>query len=117
VAHRRDVPAGFHCHRSAVAHPTLEAREKAVELTEAARQEIVDVTGLRDPCSKLVGRGIGIALDDRDRVDNVAEHSGSTHARQAAAEHESAGGHAVPLSRFMRSIRTLPFAAEFAFFS
>src|SRR5215831_8619689 len=51
----RDVPAGFHRHRSALPHSALEAREEALELTKATRQQIVHVASLRDAWSKLVG--------------------------------------------------------------
>src|SRR4029450_8685141 len=103
---RRDVPAAFHRHRSALAHPALEAGEEALELAKAARQQIVHVASLRDSRSKVVSRGIGIALDDRDPVDEVAEHTSGTHARQTAADHEGAGGgRGVPLHECMRSTR------------
>jgi len=75
-----------------LAHPALEAGEEALELVKAARQQIVYVAGLWDSRSKVVGREIGIALDDRDPVDDVAEHTGGTHACQAAANHEGTGG-------------------------
>src|SRR5262245_53244632 len=88
----RDVPAAFHRHRSAFAHPALEAREEALELAKATRQQIVYVAGLRDSWSKVERRGIRIALDDRDPVDDVAQHTRGTHPRQAAADHDGAGG-------------------------
>src|SRR5262249_3073232 len=103
---RRSVPAALHRHRAALAHPALEAGEEAFELAKAARQQIMHVAGLRDSRSKVRGRGIGIALDDRDPVDEVAEHTGSTHARQAAADHNCAGdGHGVPLLYEMHALR------------
>src|SRR5262249_44790260 len=96
----RCVPAGLHRHRAPLAHPLLEPWEEAVELTEAARQEIVHVTGLRDPGSEVETRGIGIALDDRDPVNNVAEHTRGAHPGQAAADHERArAGHSVAVQR------------------
>ena len=65
---RRHVPPGFDRDRAALPHPTLEAGEEALEFAQAARQQIMDVTGLRDARAEVMGRGIGIALDDRDRV-------------------------------------------------
>jgi hypothetical protein len=70
----------------------LEARKEALELAKAARQQIVHVACLRDSRPKVEARGIGIALDDRDAVDEVAEHTAGTHARHAATDHEGAGG-------------------------
>src|SRR5262249_34615593 len=96
----RCVPAGLHRHRAPLAHPLLEPWEEAVELTEAARQEIVHVTGLRDPGSKVEGRRIRITLDDRDPVDDVAEYSRGAHPRQAAADDEGARtGHVSYITR------------------
>ena len=37
------------------------------------------MAGLRNARSKFGRRGIGIALDDRDLVDEVAQHAGGTH--------------------------------------
>jgi hypothetical protein len=75
----RNIPTGFHRDSSTLPHPALEAGEEALEFAQAARQQIMDMAGLRDARSKVVRRGIGIALDDRDRVDKVAQDPGGTH--------------------------------------
>src|SRR5215471_6181907 len=103
---RRGVPGGLHRHRSELAHPALEAGEEAVELAKATGQQIVHVAGLRDARSEVEIRGIRIALDDRDPVDDVAEHTGGAHPGHAATDHESAGRwHGVPPSGITRSRR------------
>src|SRR5262245_45268529 len=85
---RRLHPCGHSVATSQPDSTALETGEKAFELAKAAGQQIVHVTGLRDSRSKLVGQGIGIALHNRDPVDDVAKHTGGTHSRQAAADHE-----------------------------
>ena len=92
LRHGSNVPTGFHRYSSAIAHPLLEAGEKAVEFLQAARQQIMYMAGLRDSRSKLVSRSIGIALDDRDIVDKVAKDTGGAHTGQAAANHDRTGG-------------------------
>src|SRR5262249_47897860 len=92
--------AGFHGYRAALTHPGFEAGEEALELAQSAGEEIVNVASLRDARSKVRRGGIGIALDDRDLVEVVAQDTGGAHARQTAADHQSAsGGHGRPPSR------------------
>src|SRR5215510_3211883 len=91
---RRGVPGGLHRNRAALAYPCFEAREETLELAQPASEQIVNVASLRNALPKVERRGIGIALDDRDRVEVVAQNAGSAHARQTAADHQSAsGGH------------------------
>src|SRR5215471_15592416 len=97
---RRGVPAGFHGYRAALTHPGFEAGEEALELAQSASKQIVNVASLRNARSKVGRRGIGIALDDRDLVEDVAQNAGGAHARQTAADHQSvSGGHVPPLPR------------------
>src|SRR6516164_8687253 len=91
---RGDVPAGFHGYRTTVTHPCFEAGEEALELTQSASEQIVNVASLRNALSKFGRRGIGIALDDRDVVEGVAQYAAGAHACQTAADHQSpSGGH------------------------
>src|SRR5215468_11351215 len=91
---RRGVPAAFHGYRATLTHPGFEAGEEALELTQSASEQIVNVTSLWNTLSKVGRRGIGIALDNRDMIDDVAQNAGGAHARQTAADHQSAsGGH------------------------
>src|SRR6516225_8384716 len=73
------------------------AGEEALELTQSASEQIVNVASLRNARSKVGRRGIGIALDDRDLVEDVAQNAGGAHARQTAADHQSASGGHGPL--------------------
>src|SRR5215470_11124204 len=91
---RRGVPAAFNRYRAALAHPGFEAGEKTLELAQSASEQIVDMARLRNARSKVGRRGIGVTLDDRDLVETVAQDARGAHARQAAADHQSAsGGH------------------------
>src|SRR5215472_9561293 len=91
---RRGVPAGFHGYRATLAHPGFEAGEEALELAQSASEQIVNVASLRNARSKVGRQRIGIALDDRDLVEDVAQNAGGAHARQTAADHQSASdGH------------------------
>jgi len=76
------------------AHPSFEAGKEALELEQPASEQIVNVASLRNAGPKVRRRGIGIALDDRDLIEDVAQNAGGAHARQTAADHQSAsGGH------------------------
>jgi hypothetical protein len=90
--HGSNVPTGFHCYGPVMAHPLLEAGEKALEFAQAARQQIMDMAGLWYSRAKLVSRRIGIALDNRDMVDKVIKDTGGAHTGQAAADHDCIGG-------------------------
>src|SRR5215471_17430335 len=94
---RRGVPGGFHGYRAALTHPGFKAGEEALELAQSASEQIVNVASLRNARSKVGRRGIGIALDDRDVIDDVAQNAGGAHARQTAADHQSASGGHGPL--------------------
>jgi hypothetical protein len=94
----RHVPPTLDRDRAALAHPARKTREQGVEFAQAARQQIMDVPGLRDARAKVVSRGIGIALNERDRVDKVTQDPGGTHPGDAAADHDRPRGwHGVPL--------------------
>jgi hypothetical protein len=94
---RRGVPAGFHGYRATLTHPGFEAGEEAFELAQSASEQIVNVASLWNALSKVGPRGIGIAFDDRDLVEDVAQNAGGAHPRQTAADHQSASGGHGPL--------------------
>src|SRR6516165_12006730 len=94
---RRGVPAGFHGYRATLTHPGFEAGEEALELAQSAREQIVNVASLRYARSKVGRRGVSIALDDRDLVEDVAQNAGGAHARQTTADHQSASSGHGPL--------------------
>src|SRR6516162_2972627 len=96
---RRGVPAGFHGYRATLAHPGFEAGEEALELAQSASEQVVNVASLRNALSKVGRRGMGIALDDRDLVEDLAQNAGGAHPRQTTADHQSASGAHGPLPR------------------
>src|SRR5262245_41609186 len=99
----RGVPAGFHGYSAALTHPDFKAGKKALELAQSASEQIVNVASLRNARSKVERRGIGVALDDRHLVEVVAQNTRGAHARQTAADHQSAsGGHGQPSTRRRR---------------
>src|SRR6478672_8403787 len=106
---RRGVPGGLHRNRAALAYPGFEAGEETLELTQPASEQIVNVASLRNALPKVERRGIGIALDDRDRVEMVTQNAGGAHARQTAADHQSAsGGHGRLLPTGANLAATIP---------
>src|SRR5215469_6046605 len=94
---RRGIPSCFDGYRATLTHPRFEAGEETLELAQSASEQIVNVASLRNALSKVGRRGIGIALDDRDLVENVAQNAGGAYPRQTTADHQSASGAHGPL--------------------
>src|SRR5262245_12368972 len=101
----RGIPTAFHGYRATLPHSGFETGEDAFELEQSAGEAIVHVARLRNSPPKIRRRGIGIALDDCDLVDDVTQHAGGAHTSQTAADHQSASrGHGpVPIGGGERS--------------
>jgi hypothetical protein len=67
-----NVPPGLYRYCPALSHTALKAGEKGIKFAKAARQEVMHVTRLRYSRSKLLRSGVSIALDDRNRINEVA---------------------------------------------
>ena len=75
----------------------FEAGKQPLELALAAGEQRVRVMALRHTGAVRDIVRVAIAVEDRDRIEEVAEHARGTHARQAPADGDSVRHHEVKL--------------------
>jgi hypothetical protein len=85
------APTRFDGERPGIEHFSLESREQCFVFPQAASQQIVEMVCLRHAGSKVAVEWIGITFDHPDALDEVAQNTGGTYPRQAAANHDRIG--------------------------